>query len=106
VTNLGFLITTFIFISRSIRADTLGTQRRLELDNKVPFSEAFERSILLYGLLSVNWLVRLIRQGYNRAEIADMLCISTGALGKHIQFVHEKTMVSTRQQLMAKMEMR
>lgn len=106
VTNLGFLLTTFIFIARSIRADKADKLRRLELENKVPFSEAFERNILLYGFTERELeVVRLVRQGYNRAEIADMLCISTGTLGKHIQFIHEKAMVSTRQQLMAKMEM-
>lgn len=106
VTNLGFLLTTFIFISRSIRADKADKLRRLELEDKVPFSEAFERNVLLYGFTERELeVVRLIRQGYNRAEIADMLCISTGTLGKHIQFIHEKAMVSTRQQLMAKLEM-
>ncbi len=103
VTNLGFLLTTFIFISRSIRSDKA---RRLELQNKVAFSEAFERNIYLYGFTEREMeVVRLIRQGYNRAEIADMLCISLGTLGKHVQFIHSKAMVSTRQQLMAKLEM-
>jgi len=106
VTNMGFLLTTVIFISRSIRADKADKQRRLELENKVPFSEAFERNIYLYGFTERELeVVRLIRQGYSRAEIADMLCISLGTLGKHIQFIHEKAMVSTRQQLMAKLEM-
>ncbi|WP_090998331.1 helix-turn-helix transcriptional regulator [Pedobacter insulae] len=106
VTNLGFVLTTFIFISRSIRFDKADKQRRLELENKLPFSEAFERNIYLYGFTERELeVVRLIRQGYSRAEIADMLCISVGTLGKHIQFIHEKAMVSSRQQLMAKMEM-
>ena len=84
----------------------LSRERRLELENKVPFSEAFERNILLYGFTERELeVVRLIRQGYDRAEIADMLCISVGTLGKHIQFIHEKAMVSKRQQLMAKLEM-
>ncbi|PWG80813.1 helix-turn-helix transcriptional regulator [Pararcticibacter amylolyticus] len=106
VTNLGFLFTTFIFISRSIRAERLDKERLLELQNKVPFSQAFERNILLYRFTERELeVVRLIRQGYSRAEIADMLCISIGTLGKHIQFIHEKAEVSTRQQLMAKLEM-
>ncbi len=106
MTNLGFLLVTIVFISHSIRSDKVDKKRQLELENKVPFSEAFERNILLYSFTERELeVVKLIRQGYSRAEIADMLCISLGTLGKHVQFIHEKAVVSTRQQLMAKLEM-
>ncbi|HVW98710.1 MAG TPA: helix-turn-helix transcriptional regulator [Mucilaginibacter sp.] len=105
-TNLGFLLTTVIFMSRSVRLERENKERRLKLENRLPFSQAFERNIHLYGFTPRELeVVRLIRQGYSRAEIADMLCISLGTLGKHIQFIHEKAEVSTRQQLMAKLEM-
>lgn len=105
-TNLGFLITTVVFISRSVKRERENHRQRMELENRPTFSEAFERNIYLYGFTPRELeVVRLTRQGYSRTEMADMLCISMGTLGKHIQFIHEKAEVSTRQQLMAKLEM-
>ncbi|MFA6275792.1 MAG: helix-turn-helix transcriptional regulator [Pedobacter sp.] len=102
--NIGFVLITGIFITRSIRR----TKMRLAKFKAQPSSpslEFFEQNLLAYNFTFREIeIIRLIRQGLSYQEIADKLFIAPTTVSRHIQNIHSKADVKSRLNLMRKLD--
>ncbi|HVW94404.1 MAG TPA: helix-turn-helix transcriptional regulator [Mucilaginibacter sp.] len=103
-TNLGFLLTTVIFMSQSVKHDRYDKER-LKRAGVIPDDKAFEAGLLLYGFTAREMdVVRLLREGLNRQEIGERLFISKKTAARHTQNIYYKAGVNSRQELIHKLE--
>lgn len=104
-TNLGFVLITAIFITRSIRRTKIKLAK-LKLQLPSPSEEQFEQNLTKYNFTFREIeIIRLIRQGYSYQEIADKLFIAPTTVSRHIQNIHYKADVKSRLNLIRKLEM-
>jgi DNA-binding CsgD family transcriptional regulator len=105
-TNLGFLIITVLFITKSVK-QARQEQGKLELLHRIaPNEEIFEANLLKYDFTHREMeIIRLIRAGYSNQEIADKLFIATTTVSRHLQNIYSKADVKSRLNLIRKLEM-
>lgn len=104
-TNGGFLVITFIFITRSI------TKARIEFDQLTEFTSSSSRPLASepnYNLFQLTSreieIIQFIRQGFKYKIIADRLFISERTVMKHVQNIFSKTDVSNKVELIYKLD--
>ncbi len=103
-TNVGFLIITIIFISKSIKKARRENELLLEIDFASCDPRTIEANCKRYGLTSKEAeIVQLICQRMKFKEIADKLFISPRTVDKHAENIYNKVSVSTRGELIRKM---
>lgn len=106
VTNIGFLVITILFITKSVKQARLERERLKLLDRAIPLEEVFEANLLKYNFTSREIeVIRLLRQGYTKEEVGEKLFIATATVSRHVQNIHYKTDVNNRLELMRKLEM-
>jgi len=105
-TNLGFILITVIFIAHSVKRSRIQIEELKKLDIRIISEEVFETNINNYGFSAREIeVVRLIRQGYSKQEIGEKLFIATSTVSRHVQNIHDKADVSSRLELMRKLEL-
>jgi DNA-binding CsgD family transcriptional regulator len=103
-TNLGFVLITGIFITRSIRRTRMKLAK-LKARPPSPSEEFFELNLTKYNFTFREIeIIRLIRQGLAYQEIADKLFIAPTTVSRHIQNIHSKADVKSRLNLMRKLD--
>lgn len=106
VTNLGFLVITILFITKSVKVARLENQKLSLLHRIAPNEEIFEANLLKYDFTAREIeIIRLLRSGCTHQEIADQLFIATGTVARHVQNIHSKAGVRSRLNLIRKLEM-
>lgn len=106
VTNLGFLVITVLFISKSIKQARMEQEKLRLLDRIAPNEEIFEANLLKYGFtIREIEVIRLLRQGYTKEEVGEKLFIATSTVSRHVQNIHYKADVNNRLELMRRLEM-
>lgn len=105
-TNLGFILITIIFIAHSVKRSRIQIEELKKLDIRIISEEVFETNINKYGFSTREIeVIRLIRQGYSKQEIGEKLFIATSTVSRHVQNIHDKADVSSRLELMRKLEL-
>lgn len=105
-TNLGFILITVIFIGHSVKRSRIQIEELKKLDVRIISEEVFEININNYGFSARETeVLRLIRQGYSKQEIGEKLFIATSTVSRHVQNIHDKADVSSRLELMRKLEL-
>lgn len=103
-TNVGFLVITMIFISKSVKKARRENELLLEIDFASCDPRTIEANCKRYGLTSKEAeIVQLICQRMKFKEIADKLFISPRTVDKHAENIYNKVSVSTRGELIRKM---
>ena len=103
-TNVGFLIITIIFISKSIKKARRESELLLEIDFASCDPRNIEINCKRYGLTSKETeIVQLICQRLKFKDIAEKLFISPRTVDKHAENIYAKVSVSTRGELIRKM---
>lgn len=103
-TNVGFLIITIIFISKSIKRARRENELLMEIDFAECDPKIIESNCKRYGLTSKEAeIVELICQRLKFKEIADKLFISPRTVDKHAENIYNKVSVGTRGELIRKM---
>ncbi len=106
VTNLGFLIITLLFITKSIKQARITEEKLKFLERAVPSKDVFEANLLNYNFTFREMeIIRLIRAGLSYQEIADKLFIAPTTVSRHVQNIHYKADVKNRLGLIRKLEM-
>ncbi len=106
MTNLGFLLVTVVFMSNSVKHDKQDFERLKKLDRRAPNEEVFEKNIASGGFSAREIeVVRLLRQGYTKEEIGELLFIEKSTVSRHTQNIYYKAGVNNRLELMRKLEM-
>ncbi len=103
-TNGGFLIITILFISKSISRAKMEYQLLIDktiYDSVPAFSENCEKYQLTKREIEI---VELIRQGFKYKAIGEQLFISERTVTTHVQNIFEKTGVSSKVELIRKLE--
>lgn len=103
-TNGGFLIITILFISKSISRAKMEYQLLIDktnYDSTPAFSENCEKYQLTKREIEI---VELIRQGLKYKAIGEQLFISERTVTTHVQNIFEKTGVSSKVELIRKLE--
>lgn len=96
-TNVGFLIITLIFISKSITRARLEYQKLTELANGDDKSHVIDQNALKYNLTSREVeIVKLLKQGLKYQLIGEKLFISESTVKTHLRNIFEKTGASNR----------
>ena len=104
-TNGGFIIITFLFISKSISRAKIEYQQLIDLTINDIKPSSFLNSCSKYELTNREVeIVQLIRQGYKYKRIADRLFISESTVKKHVQHIFEKVDVSNKVELIHALE--
>lgn len=106
VTNLGFLVTTVVFIMRSVKREKLEKLQLEELKNtRVPSEAVFEANLLRFEFSAREIeVVRLARLGLTKEQIGEKLFIAPATVSSHMQKVYWKAGVNSRLELMRKLE--
>jgi DNA-binding CsgD family transcriptional regulator len=103
-TNLGFLVITVIFISKSVKKARREHELLMEIDFASCDPQLIANNCQRYGLTSKETeIVELICQRLKFKEIADKLFISPRTVDKHAENIYNKVEVSTRGELIRKM---
>ncbi|RZK14451.1 MAG: LuxR family transcriptional regulator [Flavobacterium sp.] len=103
-TNVGFLIITIIFISKSIKKARRENELLLEIDFASCDPRTIEINCKRFGLTSKEAeIVQLICQRLKFKDIAEKLFISPRTVDKHAENIYNKVSVSTRGELIRKM---
>lgn len=103
-TNGGFLIITILFISKSISRAKMEYQLLIDktnYDSQPVFSENCAKYQLTKREIEI---VELIRQGVKYKAIGEQLFISERTVTTHVQNIFEKTGVSSKVELIRKLE--
>lgn len=96
-TNVGFLIITLIFISKSITRARLEYQKLTELANSDDKSHVIDQNSIKYNLTSREVeIVKLLKQGHKYQLIGEKLFISESTVKTHLRNIFEKTGASNR----------
>jgi DNA-binding CsgD family transcriptional regulator len=104
-TNLGFVVITVIFMSRTVKRRKMDLMRLQMMERLAPSEEVFEANLLKYNFTQREMeVIRLIRLGYSYEEIGEKLFISSGTVSRHVQNVHSKAEVKSRFALIRKLE--
>jgi|GEM_PF-193250 len=104
-TNGGFVITTILFISKSIKAARNEYKLLTELDINNINPARFLENCSKFQLTDREFeIVQLIRQGLKYKMIADALFISERTVNKHVQNTFEKVGASNKVELIHKLE--
>ncbi|MEJ5996263.1 helix-turn-helix transcriptional regulator [Pedobacter sp. Du54] len=105
VTNLGFLIITVLFITKSVKVARLEQEKLRLLHRIAPNEEIFESNLTKYDFTAREMeVIRLLRSGCSHQEISEQLFISPSTVAKHVQNIHSKAEVKTRLNLIRKLE--
>jgi len=105
VTNLGFLIITILFITKSVKMARREQDKLQLMERMAPNEEIFEANLLKYDFTVREMeIVRLVRLGYSYQEIADTLFIAPNTVSRHVQNIHSKAEVKSRLNLIRKLE--
>lgn len=105
VTNLGFLVITVLFITKSVKVVRREQEKLKLLDQLPPNEEVFESNLLKYNFTAREMeIIRLIRIGFSYQEIADKLFIAPTTVSRHVQNIHSKAEVKSRLNLMRTLE--
>lgn len=105
VTNLGFLIITILFITKSIRNARITEEKLKLLEEIAPTEDIFEVNLLKYNFTYREIeIIRLIRAGLSYQEIAEKLFIAPTTVTRHTQNIHYKADVKNRLSLIRKLE--
>lgn len=97
-TNVGFLVITTIFISRSVTRSRLDYERLLDL-NKESGSIFLENCLYFHLSSREIEVVQLIRKGMKYKAIAETLFISEKTVDNHVQHIFEKVKVTNKTEL-------
>jgi len=104
-TNGGFIVITILFISRYISNARIEYEELQEFKHNSNMPSVFEQNCKAYQLTTREMEVALlIKQGNKYKEIADRLFISEKTVTKHVQNVYEKVGVSSKVELIHKLE--
>lgn len=105
-TNGGFIVITFIFISKSVARAKLEYMQLLEFYSTGVQSSAFMENCRLYRLTSREIeIILLIRKGAPYKTIAEILFIAEKTVKKHVENIYAKTGVSSKTELIFKLEL-
>jgi len=105
VTNLGFLLITILFITKSVKIARLEKEKLALLNRIAPNEEIFEANLLKFDFtVREIEVIRLLRQGYTKEEVGEKLFIATTTVSRHVQNIHYKADVNNRLELMRKLE--
>lgn len=105
VTNLGFLVITILFITKSVKRARIEQQKLSMLERPSPNEEIFEANLLKYDFTAREIeIVRLVRLGFSYQEMADKLFIAPTTVSRHIHNIHSKAEVKSRLNLIRKLE--
>ncbi|HXH99313.1 MAG TPA: helix-turn-helix transcriptional regulator [Sphingobacteriaceae bacterium] len=105
VTNGGFIVITLLFISRYISSARVEYEQLQEFNSGWMEPAAFEVNCQNFQLTCrESEIVQLIRKGFKYKDIAERLFIAERTVTKHVQNVYEKTGVSSKVELIYKLE--
>lgn len=103
-TNVGFIIITVIFISKSITKARIEYQQLTELTINGEQSVSFLENSSHYNLTSREMeIIQLLQQGHKYQTIAEKLFISESTVKTHLRNVFGKTGVCNRVELIHKL---
>ena len=102
--NVGFLVITLIFIKKSVANARRENELLMEIDFTTYDPRIIKGNCKRYGLTSKEAeIVELICQRLKYREIAEKLFISPRTVDKHAENIYNKVAVSTRGELVRKM---
>jgi len=95
VTNLGFLVITVLFISKSIRQAKIEQEKLWLLDIIGLSEDIFEANLQKYDFTFREMeIIQLIRMGLSHQEVADRLFIAPTTVSRHVQNIHYNSFLS------------